>query len=100
MTTPSGPESAQSNPFTQFYGTLLHQGNMLQDAVRTGLYQKAVFDNLVDFQVRLENPVYHYLNNLVLSPKGKSRFGRGNREWYTSLLCRCSRGKESVCSGS
>lgn len=46
----TGPGSGQSNPFTQFYGTLLHQGNMLQDSVRTGAYQRAVFDNSIDFQ--------------------------------------------------
>lgn len=38
------------NPFTQFYGQLLHQGNMLADYVRTGTYQKAFLQNNLDFQ--------------------------------------------------
>ena len=46
----TGPASAQTNPFTQFYGTLLHQGNMLQDTVRTGTYQRAVNENPQDFK--------------------------------------------------
>jgi histone-arginine methyltransferase CARM1 len=39
-----------TNPFTMFYGQLLHQGNMLQDHVRTGRYQQAIFDNAIDFR--------------------------------------------------
>ena len=38
------------DPFTQFYGQLLHQGNMLQDYVRTGTYQRAFLENAVDFR--------------------------------------------------
>ena len=38
------------DPFTQFYGQLLHQGNMLQDYVRTGLYQRAFMENASDFK--------------------------------------------------
>lgn len=38
------------NPFTQYYAQLLHQGNMLQDYVRTGTYQQAVFKNIADFK--------------------------------------------------
>lgn len=45
-----GPEpiaepEANENPFTSFYGQLLHQGNMLADYVRTGTYQvsRAIF---------------------------------------------------------
>jgi hypothetical protein len=26
------------NPFTQYYAQLLHQGNMLQDLTRTGIF--------------------------------------------------------------
>ncbi len=33
------------NPFTQFYGQLLHQGNMLADHVRTSTYQQAFMKN-------------------------------------------------------
>lgn len=38
------------NPFTHYYGQLLHQGNMLQDLVRTGTYQQAFLQNRVDFE--------------------------------------------------
>lgn len=58
----------EENPFTSFYGQLLHQGillflfltyfdlklrfigNMLADYVRTGTYQKAMYNNSVDFK--------------------------------------------------
>eukprot|EP01041_Mallomonas_annulata_P012827 gene12827-27048_t len=39
-----------ANPFTQYYSQLLHQGNMLQDHVRTGTYQQAFLRNASDFQ--------------------------------------------------
>eukprot|EP01038_Epipyxis_sp_PR26KG_P010053 gene10053-13513_t len=39
----------ESNPFTQYYGQLLHQGNMLADYVRTGTYQQAFLSNSIDF---------------------------------------------------
>lgn len=45
----TGP-AHQANPFTQYYGQLLHQGNMLQDYVRTGTYQHAVMANISDFK--------------------------------------------------
>ena len=38
------------DPFTQYYGQLLHQGNMLQDYVRTGTYQRAFLENAADFK--------------------------------------------------
>ena len=38
------------NPFTQYYAQLLHQGNMLQDYVRTGTYQQSVLRNISDFR--------------------------------------------------
>eukprot|EP01039_Chlorochromonas_danica_P000287 gene288-309_t len=38
------------NPFTQFYSQLLHQGNMLADYVRTGTYQRAMLNNVSDFE--------------------------------------------------
>jgi histone-arginine methyltransferase CARM1 len=38
------------NPFTQYYGQLLHQGNMLQDHIRTGAYQHAFLRNESDFR--------------------------------------------------
>lgn len=37
--------SDRSNPFTQFYAQLLHQGNMLADCIRTETYQSAIFKN-------------------------------------------------------
>ena len=40
----------KSNPFTQFYAQLLHQGNMLQDLTRTGTYRHAFLSNSLDFQ--------------------------------------------------
>lgn len=39
----------KSNPFTQYYAQLLHQGNMLQDLTRTGTYRHAFMSNAVDF---------------------------------------------------
>ena len=39
-----------ADPFTQYYGQLLHQGNMLQDYVRTGTYQRAFLENAADFE--------------------------------------------------
>ena len=39
-----------SNPFTQYYGQLQHQGNMLQDLVRTGTYQQAFLQNKSNFE--------------------------------------------------
>lgn len=39
----------EKNPFTSFYGQLLHQGNMLQDSVRTGMYQKFIYENPSNF---------------------------------------------------
>lgn len=41
---------ANPNPFTHYYGQLLHQGNMLQDLIRTGCYQQAFFQNVTDFR--------------------------------------------------
>lgn len=39
----------EDNPFTQYYGQLLHQGNMLADYIRTGTYQRAMAVNGTDF---------------------------------------------------
>jgi tRNA G37 N-methylase Trm5 len=44
------PSDEKSNPFTQFYAQLLHQGNMLQDLTRTGTYRHAFLSNSIDFQ--------------------------------------------------
>jgi len=38
------------NPFTSYYAQLLHQGNMMQDHVRTSTYQKAFVENRSDFE--------------------------------------------------
>ena len=40
----------KSNPFTQYYAQLLHQGNMLQDLTRTGTYRHAFLSNQIDFK--------------------------------------------------
>ena len=48
---PSAPPTVTaSNPFTCYYAQLLHQGNMLQDHVRTGCYQRAFLNNSADFK--------------------------------------------------
>lgn len=36
--------------YFQFYSLLSQQQNMMQDYVRTATYQKAIFDNAVDFE--------------------------------------------------
>lgn len=38
------------NPFSQYYGMLLHQQNMLQDHVRTSTYERAMLENAGDFR--------------------------------------------------
>ena len=43
----------KSNPFTQYYAQLLHQGNMLQDLTRTGTYRHAFLSNAVDFKDKI-----------------------------------------------
>lgn len=45
-------EEASANQYFQFYGYLSQQQNMLQDFVRTSTYQKAIHNNLPDFQVK------------------------------------------------
>jgi hypothetical protein len=42
--------ATSSNPFTVYYAQLLHQGNMLQDYVRTGTYRQAFLSNASDFK--------------------------------------------------
>ncbi|KAI9905324.1 hypothetical protein PsorP6_013540 [Peronosclerospora sorghi] len=50
--TPSRPceEEEDENPFSQYYGMLLHQQNMLQDHVRTGTYERAMLSNPSTFR--------------------------------------------------
>ncbi|KAL7694392.1 putative protein arginine N-methyltransferase, S-adenosyl-L-methionine-dependent methyltransferase [Plasmopara halstedii] len=43
-------EEDEENPFSQYYGMLLHQQNMLQDHVRTGTYERAMLCNPTDFR--------------------------------------------------
>jgi len=38
-------DEEEDNPFSVYYGQLYHQGNMLQDSVRTSAYQNAVLWN-------------------------------------------------------
>lgn len=40
----------ENNPFSQYYGMLLHQQNMLQDHVRTSTYERAMLENSADFR--------------------------------------------------
>lgn len=42
-------DKEKENPFTSYYSQFLHQGNMLADTVRTGLYQKSILENPTDF---------------------------------------------------
>ncbi|KAG5180980.1 putative histonearginine methyltransferase [Tribonema minus] len=43
-------DGAANNPFSQYYQQITHQQNMLQDAVRTGTYQRAIVGNSADFR--------------------------------------------------
>ncbi|KAF0689684.1 Aste57867_18889 [Aphanomyces stellatus] len=42
-------DDEEDNPFSQYYGMLLHQQNMLQDHVRTSAYERAMIQNASDF---------------------------------------------------
>ncbi len=42
-------DAKSSSPFEDYYGTLIHQQNMLMDSVRTSAYQKAIMRNQADF---------------------------------------------------
>ncbi|RHY83628.1 hypothetical protein DYB26_000079 [Aphanomyces astaci] len=46
---PKKDEDEDDNPFSQYYGMLLHQQNMLQDHVRTSTYERAMMQNASDF---------------------------------------------------
>lgn len=41
------------NPFSQYYGMLLHQQNMLQDHIRTSTYERAMLENRADFEGKI-----------------------------------------------
>ncbi|TMW57527.1 hypothetical protein Poli38472_003452 [Pythium oligandrum] len=41
------------NPFSQYYGMLLHQQNMLQDHIRTSTYERAMLENSADFKDKI-----------------------------------------------
>ncbi|GAB9472808.1 hypothetical protein Gpo141_00009975 [Globisporangium polare] len=43
-------DEEDDNPFSQYYGMLLHQQNMLQDHVRTSTYERAMLENAGDFR--------------------------------------------------
>ena len=45
-----GGSDPENHPFFHYYGQLVHQQNMLQDAVRTGTYHKAFISNPADFR--------------------------------------------------
>ena len=44
------PDNKAQETFFHYYGMLVHQQNMLQDAVRTGTYQRAIAENPDDFR--------------------------------------------------
>lgn len=46
----SSVDGGVPNPFTPYYGLLIHQQNMLQDSVRTGAYYNAIIANAADFK--------------------------------------------------
>nr|CCA27260.1 histonearginine methyltransferase putative [Albugo laibachii Nc14] len=46
-------ENDDNNPFSQYYGMLLHQQNMLQDYVRTSTYERAMTENCSDFKDKI-----------------------------------------------
>lgn len=46
-------ENDDNNPFSQYYGMLLHQQNMLQDYVRTSTYERAMMENSNDFKDKI-----------------------------------------------
>lgn len=43
-------EETSAVQYFQFYALLAQQQNMMQDYVRTATYQKAIFDNTIDFE--------------------------------------------------
>ncbi len=43
-------DAKSSSPFADYYGTLIHQQNMLEDSVRTSTYQRAIMHNQADFK--------------------------------------------------
>jgi len=43
-------DEASSSQYFQFYAYLSQQQNMMQDYIRTSTYQRAIFDNCVDFK--------------------------------------------------
>ncbi len=46
----SKEKQSSPSPFEDYYGTLIHQQNMLEDSVRTSTYHRAIMDNQVDFK--------------------------------------------------
>lgn len=46
----NAPDNQAQETFFHYYGMLTHQQNMLQDAVRTGTYQRAIAENGDDFR--------------------------------------------------
>ncbi len=43
-------DAKSSSPFEDYYGTLIHQQNMLEDSVRTSTFHKAIMYNQADFK--------------------------------------------------
>lgn len=44
------PGAHEKHPFFHYYGLLIHQQNMMQDAVRTSAYANAIAQNSIDFR--------------------------------------------------
>jgi hypothetical protein len=47
---PKAGDPDAAHPFFHYYGQLVHQQNMLADAVRTGAYERAITSNPDDFR--------------------------------------------------
>ncbi len=53
MAESSKGKRSSPSPFEDYYGTLIHQQNMLEDSVRTSTYHRAIMDNQVDFKGKI-----------------------------------------------
>jgi hypothetical protein len=80
MSSGDDPGTYAANPFTQYYAQLLHQGNMLQDAVRTSAYQQAMLQNTADFvdkvvlDVGTGTGILSFFATQVRRPRARSSF--------------------------
>ena len=49
----------------QFYGYMSQQQNMMQDYIRTSTYQRAMLDNMLDFQDKVRR--YLQINAILVN---------------------------------